>query len=108
MARSGPQGPREKVRLSTVACLLRRERDPIFARGTIPGVRHFQIAWALARFYARVIPADWYRHVPFLPLPPADYLRWRLHTAYGKQRPPLRTIVRDVWQFGDWLRTFPG
>ncbi|HEX6133388.1 MAG TPA: hypothetical protein VFZ24_05480 [Longimicrobiales bacterium] len=33
-------------------------------------------AW---RFRAR----GWYRRAPFLPLPPADYVAWRLHTAYG-------------------------
>jgi hypothetical protein len=27
----------------------------------------------------------WYRRAPFLPLPPADYLAWRLHTAYGDE-----------------------
>jgi hypothetical protein len=25
----------------------------------------------------------WYRRAPFLPLPPRDYLRWRMETAYG-------------------------
>lgn len=34
-------------------------------------------AW---RFRAR----DWYRRSPFLPVPPAEYLAWRLHTAYGE------------------------
>jgi hypothetical protein len=34
-------------------------------------------AW---RFRAR----DWYRRAPFLPLPRADYVQWRLHTAYGE------------------------
>ena len=77
-------------------------------RATIFSVRHFQIAWALLRFYARVMPKDWYRRPPFLPLPPADYFRWRLRTAYGEHRPPIGTVLRDVWQFGDWLRTFPG
>lgn len=33
-------------------------------------------AW---RFRAR----GWYRRAPFLPLPPPDYIEWRLHTAYG-------------------------
>ena len=28
---------------------------------------------------------DWYRRPPFLPLPPEDYMRWRLHTAYGDE-----------------------
>ena len=22
--------------------------------------------------------------------------------------PPIGTVLRDVWQLGDWLRTFPG
>lgn len=33
-------------------------------------------AWA---FRAR----DWYRRAPFLPLPPREYVRWRMETAYG-------------------------
>jgi hypothetical protein len=33
-------------------------------------------AW---RFRSR----DWWRRAPFLPLPPAEYVEWRLHTAYG-------------------------
>jgi hypothetical protein len=27
----------------------------------------------------------WYRQPPFLPLPPAEYMRWRQHTAYGEE-----------------------
>ena len=67
-------------------------------------VRNLATAWALLRYYVRLIPADWFRHAPFLPVPPRDYLRWRLQTAYGKRRPPLGTLLRDVWQFGSWLR----
>lgn len=26
---------------------------------------------------------NWYRRPPFLPIPPASYLRWRMETAYG-------------------------
>jgi hypothetical protein len=64
------------------------------------------IAFALIRFYVRLIPRDWYRKAPFLPFPPAVYIQWRLRTAYGKNRPPWRHVFRDLWQFGDWLRTF--
>ena len=32
--------------------------------------------------------SDWYRRVPFLPLPPAEYLDWRMHTAYGESGEP--------------------
>ena len=28
---------------------------------------------------------DWYRRWPFLPLPPAEYIEWRLHTAFGDE-----------------------
>ncbi len=44
----------------------------------------------------------WYRHAPFLPLPPRDYLRWRMFTAYGDEDavPPLEDVVR----FAKWRR----
>ncbi|HUF14191.1 MAG TPA: hypothetical protein VMN78_13910 [Longimicrobiales bacterium] len=32
--------------------------------------------------------SNWYRHAPFLPLPPAEYLDWRMHTAYGDDAAP--------------------
>ena len=53
------------------------------------------LAWAMRR-------RDWYRTTPFLPLPPADYVRWRLYTAYGDEAavPP----VRDVLRFARWRR----
>jgi hypothetical protein len=46
-------------------------------------------AW---RFRAR----DWYRRAPFLPVPPRDYIAWRLHTAYGSEDavPPARELER--------------
>ena len=45
---------------------------------------------------------DWYRRAPFLPLPPRDYLRWRMFTAYGDEHavPPLEDVVR----FARWRR----
>jgi hypothetical protein len=69
-------------------------------------MRHAGIAWALLRFYFRLIPMHWYRKPPFLPLPPASYVRWRMRTAYGKHRPGWPVVLHDLWQFGDWLRTF--
>ena len=29
---------------------------------------------------------EWYRRPPFLPLPPSEYMHWRLHTAYGSEQ----------------------
>ena len=45
---------------------------------------------------------NWYRRAPFLPLPPANYVRWRMFTAYGDERavPPLEDVVR----FARWRR----
>jgi hypothetical protein len=46
---------------------------------------------------------DWLRRPPFLPLPPADYVAWRLHTAYGDEEalPPARDFERYLrWAAG--------
>ena len=55
------------------------------------------LAWAMRR-------RGWIQHAPFLPLPPPEYLRWRMYTAYGDEHavPPLR----DVLRFARWRRTF--
>ena len=38
----------------------------------------------------------WYRRLPFLPLPPESYMRWRLETAYGdpEHRPNDDELMR--------------
>ena len=52
------------------------------------GIALLKVAW---RFRRR----GWYRRPPFLPLPAADYLRWRMHTAYGRDDavPPADEVV---------------
>lgn len=49
---------------------------------------------------------DWYRRPPFLPLPPRDYMHWRMFTAYGDEQaiPP----VDDVANFARWRRETMG
>ncbi|HEX6939971.1 MAG TPA: hypothetical protein VF158_11205 [Longimicrobiales bacterium] len=44
---------------------------------------HPRTALLLLRAAWRFRARDWYRRAPFLPLPPAEYLEWRWHTAYG-------------------------
>jgi hypothetical protein len=58
-----------------------------------------RLAWS---FRAR----DWYRRFPFLPVPPAEYVRWRMFTAYGDERaiPPVDDVVR----FARWRRETMG
>jgi hypothetical protein len=53
------------------------------------------LAWSVRR-------RGWYRVPPFLPLPPSEYVRWRMHTAYGDADavPP----VRDVLRVARWRR----
>ena len=67
----------------TLALAWRGARDPKLALSLM------QVAW---RFRAR----RWYRRFPFLPLPAAEYVRWRMYTAYGDERivPPAEDIVR--------------
>jgi hypothetical protein len=58
-----------------------------------------RLAWS---FRAR----DWWRRAPFLPLPPREYMRWRMFTAYGDENaiPP----VGDVVNFARWRRETMG
>ncbi len=53
------------------------------------------LAWAMR---AR----GWYRRPPFLPVPPREYVRWRMYTAYGDELavPP----PEDVLRFARWRR----
>ena len=70
------------LRLST-SLALRSLRHPA------TGVALLRVAW---RFRRR----DWWRHAPFLPLPPSEYVRWRMYTAYGDEAavPPVEDVVR--------------
>ncbi|MEX2177272.1 MAG: hypothetical protein WD801_01085 [Gemmatimonadaceae bacterium] len=67
----------------TLALITRSLRNPAV------GVALVRVGW---RFRRR----RWYSRFPFLPLPATDYLRWRMHTAYGREDtvPPADDIVR--------------
>ncbi len=53
------------------------------------------LAWAMRR-------RGWYREAPFLPLPPAEYVRWRMLTAYGDE--DAVPSVEDVIRVARWRR----
>ncbi len=59
------------------------------------GMDLLRLVWS---FRAR----GWYRKPPFLPLPPQQYVRWRMFTAYGDEEavPPVEDVVR----FARWRR----
>lgn len=67
----------------TISLLLRSLRSPATAADLV------RVAW---RFRDR----KWTRRFPFLPLPSRDYVRWRMHTAYGAYDavPPVDDVVR--------------
>ncbi|HEY2806980.1 MAG TPA: hypothetical protein VGI92_14065 [Gemmatimonadales bacterium] len=53
------------------------------------------LAWSMRR-------RRWFLIPPFLPIPPAEYIRWRMYTAYGDEHaiPP----IDDVLRFARWRR----
>lgn len=53
------------------------------------GIALMRVAW---RFRRR----GWHARFPFLPLPAKNYVRWRMHTAYGRDDavPPVDDVVR--------------
>jgi len=59
-------------------------------------VRNPAVGVALVRVGWRFRRRSWYRHFPFLPLPDRQYVRWRMHTAYGRDDavPPADDVIR--------------
>ena len=54
------------------------------------------VGMALARVGWRFRRRRWYARFPFLPVPPGEYLRWRMYTAYGRDEaiPPADDVIR--------------
>lgn len=54
-----------------------------------------RLAWAFRKRH-------WYKQFPFMPLPSREYMRWRMHTAYGDEAavPPTSDVIR----FARWRR----
>jgi len=57
------------------------------------------LAWSMRR-------RRWFREPPFLPLPPPEYVRWRMYTAYGDEDavPPVTDVLRVARWRRDLLR----
>lgn len=61
------------------------------------------LAASLLRVAWRFRHRHWYRRFPFLPLPARDYVRWRMHTAYGDADAVPPAI--DVERYARWATT---
>ncbi|MEX1256179.1 MAG: hypothetical protein WEG36_01050 [Gemmatimonadota bacterium] len=59
-------------------------------------LRHPSLIPALLALSWASRPRRWYLRSPYLPIPPAPYLRWRMETAYGDgtHQPPQREGAR--------------
>jgi hypothetical protein len=50
----------------------------------------------------RLVPSRWWRRWPPLPLPPSDYLRFRIQTMYGERGAPIDK--EDLIAYLEWCR----
>jgi hypothetical protein len=57
--------------------------------------------WSTLRLLGRIARPGWWRRAPFLPLPDAAYVRFRLETAYGADGTPA---TRDLIAYLRWCR----
>ena len=58
--------------------------------------------WPTAlRLLVESAPRGWWRRAPWLPVPDAGYLAFRVSTAYGASGQPSAT---DVVEYLDWVR----
>ncbi|HEX8849438.1 MAG TPA: hypothetical protein VF761_07900 [Gemmatimonadaceae bacterium] len=80
----------------------RRSWLRLFLALTARSLRHPRVAADLLGVAWRFRSRRWWAKPPFLPLPDAEYLRWRMHTAYGDHDavPPADDVVR----YARWAR----
>jgi hypothetical protein len=66
-------------------------------------LRHPTVAVSLIRVAWRFRRRDWHKRFPFVPLPAPEYVRWRMHTAYGRDDaiPPAEDVIR----YARWATT---
>lgn len=62
--------------------------------------------WVAFRQVARLAPRSWWKRAPFLPIPPADYVEFRLVTQYGGGHGEPRGEIRpiDVVDYLQWCK----
>jgi hypothetical protein len=62
--------------------------------------------WPVAvRQWRRTTPPGWWRRRPHLPVPPREYVEFRLLTHYGDSK--ARVEPADVVNYLAWCRTQP-
>ena len=65
------------------------------------------VLWPTAlRMAVHLAPTGWWRRSPYLPLPDADYLRFRMVTAYGGDG-STPADEHDLVTYLRWCRNWP-
>ncbi|NNE72329.1 MAG: hypothetical protein HKN26_01560 [Acidimicrobiales bacterium] len=74
-------------------------------RAAMAVLRRPDLWFTAVRQVGRLAPSGWWRRPPFVPVPDAEYLRFRLQTAYGDaDRDPEPA---DVVTYLQWCRAWP-
>lgn len=62
--------------------------------------------WTALRQIVRMTPRRWWAQAPFLPIPRADYLEFRLVTQYGGSLETARSKIQadDVVKYLAWCK----
>ncbi len=68
-------------------------------------VRHPELWLTAVGQVVRLAPTGWWQRSPFLPVPDAAYLRFRMVTAYGD--PERSPEPADVITYLHWCRAWP-
>lgn len=96
---------REHGRAGTVRSRKRVTMPKSWQREAIRAVIRRPGLWPTALVQAfRVASRGWWRRPPFLPVPDAAYVRFRLQTAFGTGGEPT---AEDVVTYLRWCRDFP-
>lgn len=71
-------------------------------------LRHPSLWWVALRQWVRMTPRLWWRSNPRLPVPPGDYLDFRLSTQYGggDQDPRGDIAPADVVDYLRWCKAW--
>ncbi|MGH8999148.1 MAG: hypothetical protein ACRDY7_07130 [Acidimicrobiia bacterium] len=76
----------------------------VWQRQAVKAVLRRPGVWPVAaRQLVRMAGPGWWRRPPFLPVPDREYVRFRLHTAYGTSGQPDED---DVVAYLRWCRDF--
>jgi hypothetical protein len=64
---------------------------------------HPRLWFTAIRQYRVALPRRWWARRPFLPVPPGDYVRFRLQTQYGSV--DHRIEAADVLNYLSWCKS---